>query len=104
MPIAARAPAERVRDDFQQLLAEPAPCDACSRAAVCAAEQRACTSFALYLAGYRESRWRAAPRADATHARYLALDGQPTAPARRNHTTKREHDELPLEWLAELVK
>lgn len=92
-----------MRDDFQQLLAEPAPCDACSRAAVCAAEQRACTSFALYLAGYRESRWRAAPRTDATHERFLALDGQPSAPARRNRTSRKPHDDaLPVEWLGDL--
>ncbi|MGD9597618.1 MAG: hypothetical protein AB7G76_06275 [Steroidobacteraceae bacterium] len=85
------------------ILTEPAPCDGCPAASTCAAQQRACTSFALYLAGYRESRWRAAPRTDATHERYLALDGQPAAPAPRRRSPRKPRDDaLPIEWLGDL--
>lgn len=107
MPFAPQRGAERVSDDLQQLLAEPAPCDACPHSADCAARLLACSAYALYLAGYRESRWRAAPRTDATHDRYLELlTSTATAPPpRRNRTSrKRDHDELPLEMLDELFR
>jgi hypothetical protein len=51
---------------------EAAPCDFCSRAARCAAEQLACTAFERFNAGLR---WDIAPRVDASHERFLRIFG-----------------------------
>lgn len=95
---------ETVKTDVQQLLTERAPCDNCPSASTCAAQRRACTQYAMFMAGYRESRWRAAPRTDATHERFLALDGQRAAPTRRRpRSIRKPEDALPIEWLEEML-
>jgi len=58
------------RNDLFQAMAEPAPCDGCSRAPRCGAEQLACTAFERFEKGLR---WEISPRNDATRERYLRL-------------------------------
>lgn len=51
---------------------EAHPCELCSRAARCGAEQLACTAFERFNAGLR---LQIAPRVDATHERYQRIFG-----------------------------
>jgi hypothetical protein len=59
---------------------EASPCDFCSRAARCGAEQLACTAFERFNAGLR---WEIAPRVDATHERYQRVFGDGTEATKR---------------------
>ena len=64
-----------------EALLGPAPCDGCRSAPRCAAEKLACSAFAVYADGTPESRWAAAPRLDASAARYRVIYRVPTARA-----------------------
>ena len=59
--------------DAYAIMAEPAPCDACDRAARCATNQEACSAFVLYVRGATADRWRLAPRLDASVATFDRL-------------------------------
>jgi hypothetical protein len=62
----------QLRDLFKR---ESSPCQSCRFAERCQADQLACDSFAVYLAGKSETRWRMAPRAP-TRGRFEALFGE----------------------------
>lgn len=65
-----------VHDYLVTALRGPAPCDGCERAARCGVEQLACSSFSVYASGRPERHWKAAPRTDASHERFVTVFGR----------------------------
>ena len=53
---------------------EPAPCECCKFAQLCASEHLACAAYSMFLHDQPAARWRLAPRAPTTE-RYEALLG-----------------------------
>jgi hypothetical protein len=98
--------AQRLDPSATDALTAPCPCESCRFAARCAAEQRACEAFALFVQGLAEPRWRLAPRAP-TRARYLVIYEKPLPQRRkgprRAHAIDRECDSHALVSVLQLL-